>query len=135
MVEPSPPIHTQGGRLSLTCVAYGEPELPTIIWSASSLGVLDFRDELSNPSFSANIYTSLLNDTELNLVFVVSVLELCDVNYTYSFINDFSCQAVNGIVENSTIGNEYSTPFSMRPLSKNHKLGSGGCSYVCPKHK
>lgn len=118
-MEPSSPLHTQGGRLSLTCVAYGEPEIPTITWSAPSLGVADFSDGSPDPSINATIYTSLLNDTDVGLVFVVSILELCDVNYTYSFVDDFRCQATNGITEESSVGERnYSSPFAMRPLGK-----------------
>ena len=117
VVEPSSPTHTQGGKLSLTCVAYGEPQLPTIIWSAPSLGVTDFQEGSPDPTVSTNITTSILNDTELGLVFVISTLELCNVNYTYSFVEDFSCTATNGMVEESTVGQRnYSSPFSMQPL-------------------
>ena len=111
-------MHTQGGKLSLTCVAYGEPELPTIIWSAPSLGVTDFSNGSADPNVDATIYTSIYNDTELRLVFVMSVLELCNVNYTYSFVDDFSCQAVNGDFNESTIGNNVSAPITVTPIGK-----------------
>ena len=96
MLEPGPPVHTQGGKLTLTCVAYGEPEVPIIIWSAPSLNVTDFSDGSGDPSVTANIFTSTVNDTDLQLVFVISILELCDVDYTYSFVTDFTCEAING---------------------------------------
>lgn len=122
LVEPAPPIHTQGGKISLTCVAYGEPEVPTIIWSAPSLGVADFRNGSPDSSINTTIYTSLWNDSETGLVFVISILELCNVNYTYSFVDDFSCQATNGITEEeSSVGQRnYSSPFTMRPLGESH---------------
>lgn len=119
MVEPASPIHTQGGKLSFTCVAYGEPQLPTIIWSAPSLGVADFRNGSPDSSIDTNIYTSIYNDTDNELVFVISVLELCYVNYTYSFVNDFQCRATNELPQESSVGQtNYSSPFTMTPLGK-----------------
>lgn len=122
LVEPAPPLHTQGGKLSLTCVAYGEPQIPTIIWSAPSLGVEDFSDGSPDPSINATIYTSLWNDEETGLVFVISILELCNINYTYSFVNDFRCRATNNMTEESAVGvRDYSSPFTMRPLGELHQ--------------
>jgi len=43
-------------------------------------------------------------------------LELCNANYTLSFIDDFKCVADNGIDEESTLGRNYSKPFSLQPL-------------------
>lgn len=118
MVEPGPPIHLQGGKISMTCVAYGEPDLPIITWSAPSLGVTDFSYGSPDPDVNVTIYTSILNDTELRLVFVVSTLELCNVNYTYGFVEDFRCMASNGIMEVSTIGRNVSAPINMQPLGE-----------------
>ncbi len=119
MVQPSPPIDTQGGKLSLSCVAYGEPELPTVVWSARSLGVNDFREPFANSDVNVTISTSVINDTETGLVFVLSILQLCGVNYTYSFVDDFRCETVtNRVGRESDIGYSGSFPFSMRPFSK-----------------
>ena len=120
MLQPVSPVHTQGGKLSLSCVAYGEPLLPTITWSAPSLGVLDFsaNDTVPGSDVRVTISNSILNDSDTGLVFVVSTLELCGVNYTYSFIEDFSCEASNGNYNDSTFGQRESDPFSMRPLGK-----------------
>ena len=120
MLQPVSPVHTQGGKLSLSCVAYGEPQLPDIIWSAPSLGVLDFaaNDTVLGSEVQVTISNSLFNDSDTNLVFVVSTLELCGVNYTISFVEDFSCQAINGNYNDSTIGMRASDNFTMRPLSK-----------------
>lgn len=121
-MEPAPPVHTQGGKLSFTCVAYGEPEPPTIIWSAPSLGVEDFSAGFTNSSVDVAIHTFMWNDADVGLTFVVSILELCYVNYTYSFVDDFRCSAVNPIMEESSVGQRnYSAPFTMRPLGEAHE--------------
>ncbi len=118
VVQPVSPVHTQGGKLSLSCVAYGEPQLPVITWSAPSLGVMDFAANATVPGSAVRvtISNSLWNDTDTGLVFVISTLELCGVNYTYSFVEDFSCEASNGNSNESTFGMRESDPFSTTPL-------------------
>ena len=118
MVQPSSPIHTQGRKLSLSCVAYGEPELPTVVWSAQSLGISDFREPLANSDIDVTISTSYINDTATGLVFVLSILELCGVNYTHSFVDDFHCEATNSVNRESDIGHSRSFLFRMRPISE-----------------
>ena len=42
---------------------------------------------------TVNIYTTSIDDR-----FTVSLLELCDVNYTVSTLGGFVCEAENGVV-------------------------------------
>lgn len=93
VIAPARPEHTSGGRLTLTCAAYGEP-LPIITWSLPSMGIANFS-VLAEQSDSVNI-----NTTEIDGRFVVSLLELCDVNYTSSWLlGGFICEADNGVMD------------------------------------
>ena len=91
VIAPSQPEHTSGGRLTLACAAYGEP-LPVITWSLPSMGIANFSI-LAEQSDSINI-----NTTEIEGRFTVSLLELCDVNYTSGWLaGGFVCEAENGV--------------------------------------
>ena len=111
VIAPAQPEHTSGGRLTLTCAAYGEP-LPIITWSLPSMGIMNFS-ELAEQSDSVNI-----NTTEIDGLFVVSLLELCDVNYTSNWLlGGFVCEADNGVVDGgSPLGVSRVTLQSLTPV-------------------
>lgn len=93
VIAPAQPEHTSGGRLTLTCAAYGEP-LPIITWSLPSMGISNFS-VLAEQSDSVDINTTVIDGR-----FVVSLLELCDVNYTSSWLlGGFVCEAANGVLD------------------------------------
>ena len=92
VIAPVQPEHTSGGRLTLTCAAYGQP-LPTITWSIPSMGIMNFST-IAAQSPSVNIYT-----TDIDGRFTVSMLELCDVNYTVSMFSGLVCEADNGVMD------------------------------------
>ena len=93
VIAPAQPEHTSGGRLTLTCAAYGEP-LPIITWSLPSMGISNFS-VLAEQSDSISINTTVIDGR-----FMVSLLELCDVNYTSSWLlGGFVCEADNGVLD------------------------------------
>ena len=78
-----------GTRLSLVCVAWGNP-LPNITWMTNPLGVP-----------YQNIYTTTLS---LNsLTYQVSILEICYALPELS--GNYSCSSTNGVVSSPLGGN------------------------------
>lgn len=93
VIAPAQPEHTSGGRLTLTCAAYGEP-LPTITWSLPNMGISNFT------AFAEQSDLVNINTTVIDGMFVVSLLELCDVNYTSGWLaGGFVCEADNGVTD------------------------------------
>lgn len=76
------------------------------------MGIMNFS-ELAEQSDSVNI-----NTTEIDGLFVVSLLELCDVNYTSNWLlGGFVCEADNGVVDGgSPLGVSRVTLQSLTPV-------------------
>ena len=115
VATPSRPVHLSGGRISMTCVAFGAP-FPDIVWSSSSQGINDYRNE-DNPRI--NVYTFNLTDPTTGFLLRVSVLELCDATYNDSLVTDYRCTAVNGLSGSGRprLG-ENTAVFDIRPMGK-----------------
>ena len=79
-------------RLSLVCVAYGEPDYPIITWSSPTNGVEDYATLAVNDD-SINVFNDqqLLPNTQLPVT--VSILELCD--FRPENLTEYACVASN----------------------------------------
>lgn len=116
VIAPVQPEYTSGGRVTITCAAYGQP-LPTITWSMPSMGITNFGTVAAQSSGSINIYTTDIDDR-----FTVSMLEFCNVNYsTLSTFGEIVCEAENGVVDGGrTLGQNRVTLASLTPIGRLH---------------
>jgi len=114
-------VEGHGRKFSLSCVGYGEPQLPDIMWTAQGPdGLVNLNDPEGGLGFRVNINNTIVEDSDSELAFIVSILELCYTNYMiYEAYTDFQCHALlTNVTEPSTIGKSYSDPISLIPLGK-----------------
>lgn len=124
VVEPSFLPDALGRKLSLSCVGYGAPYLPEIVWKANGPnGIINFNNPETDLDFDINIHTMIITD-DTGLNFVLSILELCNVNYMfYNMYDEFQCHAISPNVTGvSTIGRNYSEPVSVIPFGESADL-------------
>ena len=79
------------------------------------MGIMNFTT-MAAQSPSINIYT-----TDIDGRFRVSMLELCDVNYTVSTFGGFVCEADNGVMDGGrALGQNRVTLASLTPTGKSY---------------
>lgn len=111
----SRPVQLSGGRISMTCIAFGMPA-PTIVWSSASQDINDY-DALGDPRM--NVHTFMMDDPLTGLPLSVSVLELCAATYNDSLVMDYRCTAVNALTDSSaTALGENTAVFDISPMSE-----------------
>ncbi len=112
---PSRPVQLSGGRISMTCMAFGSPE-PTIVWSSMSQSINDYSALADS---SVNVNTFIVTDPLTNLPLSVSVLELCAATYNDSLVTDYRCTAVNSLTDStqSSLGSNTAV-FDITPKSE-----------------
>ena len=77
------------------------------------MGIMNFSTVAAESS-SVNIYT-----TDIDGRFTVSMLELCDVNYTVSMFGGLVCEADNGVMDGGQpLGLNRVTLASLAPIGK-----------------
>ena len=102
VVAPGPPVQLSGSRLSITCVAFGQPA-PSIHWSIQRFRSADFIPLSSNDSL-VEIYTTFVFD-RLGYRYSVSVLELTGVDWSATQHN-LACAAFNGVNSSASLGTD-----------------------------
>ncbi len=112
---PSRPVQLSGGRISMTCVAYGSPA-PTIVWSSASENINDYS-AFAHPSF--NVHNFVMTDPLTGLPLSVSILELCAATHNDSRVPDYRCTAVNSLTDfdQPTFGSN-TAMFDINPTSE-----------------
>ena len=79
------------------------------------MGIMNFSAiAAQSTSVAVNIYTTTLDDR-----FTVSMLELCNVNYTVSMYGGFVCEANNGVMDGGRVlGQNRVTLASIAPIGR-----------------
>ena len=79
------------------------------------MGITNFTT-VAAQSPSINIYTTVIDGR-----FTVSLLEMCNVNYTVSMFGGFVCEADNGVMDGGRpLGQNRVTLASLAPIGRLH---------------